>query len=255
MKKMTAVVLVLGLTMPAHSWILFPVREKVVIETKTNYAVTAVACAITLLAGIGYMWHKNKQLQDDNDYVRDNIVTKQIQIQQLQEDIRNLTDTLHTNQQALVAANVQNTRNEAEIKGLRQNIAALTSQRSELGESVDEKRVEIDALRAEAQKKQQENERISRSMSAKMEKLTNKVTALETQLQKATDACRKSGKDRATALADVATLQARLTQMKLSMGKLQSTNTALRTIIDRMQDNVQAPLTTTDTEQPQPETH
>jgi hypothetical protein len=63
MKKMTAMVLALGLAVPAQAWHLFPVREKVVIETKTNYTATIITGAVTLLAGIagvGYMWYKKE---------------------------------------------------------------------------------------------------------------------------------------------------------------------------------------------------
>jgi hypothetical protein len=52
MKKITVLVLALGLTMPAYSWTLFPVREKIVTVKETNYAAMAGACAITLVASL-----------------------------------------------------------------------------------------------------------------------------------------------------------------------------------------------------------
>jgi hypothetical protein len=48
MKKITVLILVLGLAVPAQAWTLFPVREKIVEVQKTNYVVTAGACVITL---------------------------------------------------------------------------------------------------------------------------------------------------------------------------------------------------------------
>jgi hypothetical protein len=68
MKKITAVVLALGLTMPAHSWTLFPVREKVVIETKTDYTATIVVGVVALIASLaaGKLIFSPKELSDED---------------------------------------------------------------------------------------------------------------------------------------------------------------------------------------------
>jgi hypothetical protein len=52
MKKITVLMLVLGLAVPAQAWTLFPVRKEVVTETKTNYAAMAGACVITLVLSL-----------------------------------------------------------------------------------------------------------------------------------------------------------------------------------------------------------
>jgi hypothetical protein len=52
MKKITVLVLVLGLAVPVQAWHLFPVRKEIVAVKETNYAVTAVACAVTLAASV-----------------------------------------------------------------------------------------------------------------------------------------------------------------------------------------------------------
>jgi hypothetical protein len=56
MKKITVLILALGLSMPAHSWTLFSVKEKIVEVPKTNYtacAITGVVVGvITLIVGV-----------------------------------------------------------------------------------------------------------------------------------------------------------------------------------------------------------
>jgi hypothetical protein len=48
MKKLIVLMLVLGLAVPVNAWHLFPVREKIVKEKETDYAVTVVVGAVTL---------------------------------------------------------------------------------------------------------------------------------------------------------------------------------------------------------------
>jgi hypothetical protein len=66
MKKMTAMVLALGLTVPAQAWTLFPVREKVVIETKTDYTATIITGVVAVLASlaVGKLIFSPKKLSD-----------------------------------------------------------------------------------------------------------------------------------------------------------------------------------------------
>jgi hypothetical protein len=52
MKKITVLVLMLGLTVPTYAWHLFPVREKIVTVKETNYTALAGACAITLVVSL-----------------------------------------------------------------------------------------------------------------------------------------------------------------------------------------------------------
>jgi chromosome segregation ATPase len=63
MKKMTALVLALGLTVPAQAWTLFPVRKEIVTVKETNWAVTFGTAFIILGACslIGYNWHTKIQ--------------------------------------------------------------------------------------------------------------------------------------------------------------------------------------------------
>jgi methyl-accepting chemotaxis protein len=79
MKKMTAVVLALGLTVPAQAWTLFPVRKEIVTVKETNYTATiavgvvgivSLLAGIAGIAGIGYMYNKNNQLKSTNDSLK-----------------------------------------------------------------------------------------------------------------------------------------------------------------------------------------
>jgi hypothetical protein len=73
MKKMTAMVLALGLAVPAQAWILFPVRKEIVTVKETNYVVTAVACAITLVASLvaGKLILSPKKLSDKDKRIEE----------------------------------------------------------------------------------------------------------------------------------------------------------------------------------------
>jgi hypothetical protein len=53
MKKITVLILVLGLAMPVNAWTLFPVREKTVIveKTKISYVACVISSVITLILG------------------------------------------------------------------------------------------------------------------------------------------------------------------------------------------------------------
>jgi chromosome segregation ATPase len=100
MKKITMLALALGLTMPAHSWTLFPVREKVVIETKTNYTATVVVGAVGIvsllasLAGIGYIWREKNELQDDNNHLHTQANTDGERIHNMEETIASKNDDI-----------------------------------------------------------------------------------------------------------------------------------------------------------------
>ncbi|MDR0977898.1 MAG: hypothetical protein LBL71_02545 [Endomicrobium sp.] len=52
MKKLTVLMLVLGLAVPVQACHLFPVREKIVTVKETNYAVTAATFVVTLIASL-----------------------------------------------------------------------------------------------------------------------------------------------------------------------------------------------------------
>jgi hypothetical protein len=125
MKKMTAMVLALGLTMPAHSWTLFPVREKVVIETKTNYTATIVTGAITLLAGlagVGYMWHKYSLLKDNYNLV----------VEDDESAITTIEDMRRCNAQTLRDKNAEIAEKQRTIDELRTQNEEVISLRSRL---------------------------------------------------------------------------------------------------------------------------
>jgi chromosome segregation ATPase len=71
MKKITAVVLALGLSVPAQACHLFPVRKEIVTVKETDYAVTAVAIGVfvvNLLAALAGIWYM--------DYEKHNLITE-----------------------------------------------------------------------------------------------------------------------------------------------------------------------------------
>jgi hypothetical protein len=53
MEKITVLILVLGLSVPAQAWHLFPVKEKPVIENKVNSVSSGVREGIACLIGLG----------------------------------------------------------------------------------------------------------------------------------------------------------------------------------------------------------
>jgi hypothetical protein len=53
MKKITVLILVLGLAVPAQAWHLFPVKEKAVTENKDNSVSSGVREGIACLIGLG----------------------------------------------------------------------------------------------------------------------------------------------------------------------------------------------------------
>jgi chromosome segregation ATPase len=146
MKKMTAMVLALGLAVPAQAWHLFPVREKVehpdnmrfktVQEIKSeqgirhSYQMTALA----LGAGLVISLLGNLKLKSDNDYHAGRKAHyKRISAQQANmlqqysdeiglahDDNLNLRATLRDNQRELTRANEQYSQDRAEIKRLRE---------------------------------------------------------------------------------------------------------------------------------------
>jgi hypothetical protein len=90
LKKITVLVLVLGLTVPAQAWHLFPVRKEIVTVEKTNYAVTAATFVITLVASLvaGKLIFGHKQTREISN---DEMWTKR-------EDIRKeINDSLAPN--------------------------------------------------------------------------------------------------------------------------------------------------------------
>ncbi|MDR0977643.1 MAG: hypothetical protein LBL71_01180 [Endomicrobium sp.] len=68
--------LILGLSVPVQAWHLFPVREKIVEVQKTNYALTAVVGAVTLIVGLtaaiysNTLTNKNRELQERNTVLK-----------------------------------------------------------------------------------------------------------------------------------------------------------------------------------------
>jgi hypothetical protein len=78
MKKMTAMVLALGLAVPAQAWHLFPVRKEILtVKVKeTNYAVTAATFVITLVASLiaGKLMFNPKKLSAEDKELADNSI-------------------------------------------------------------------------------------------------------------------------------------------------------------------------------------
>ncbi|MDR0978248.1 MAG: hypothetical protein LBL71_04410 [Endomicrobium sp.] len=77
MKKITVLMLALGLAVPAQAWHLFPVRKEIVEVQKTNYYACAVVGAIALAAGIAigmFMFPFSKHI--NTEFIRSKVIAE-----------------------------------------------------------------------------------------------------------------------------------------------------------------------------------
>ncbi|MDR0977820.1 MAG: hypothetical protein LBL71_02140 [Endomicrobium sp.] len=95
MKKITILILVLGLAMPAQAWTLFPVRKEIVTVKETNYALTAVCAAIpTILSIVIFMWGFKKYDDTAKKFSDEIITANQLCIKTINDTVTAFSSTV-----------------------------------------------------------------------------------------------------------------------------------------------------------------
>jgi chromosome segregation ATPase len=123
MKKITAMVLALGLAVPAQAWHLFPVRKEIVTVKETDYVITAIIAVGVALEGLICFVHMNNK----------------------NRNLINELDTTHNeNKHLLLERNAYQTeRNEANI-----NLQGVTTQYTEIRTQLEQKETALEIEKA-----------------------------------------------------------------------------------------------------------
>jgi chromosome segregation ATPase len=239
MKKITAMVLALGLAVPAQACHLFPVREKVVIETKTNYTATIVIGVVTLLAGlagIGYMQYTNQKLINQLD-----IKLKENKALVLERDgwhtEQQLADGARAidNRDAWQANRIKDTEIAAKqrtIDELRTQLAAKEEELRPLSTELAELRENTSADLADFQKDiNEEVERIRTNSLATIGRLATKS-------RQAAETATLAQEHIAKADADLKAAQSRIKQLEALKAQLQQNVQNKETLVQQLREQI-----------------
>jgi chromosome segregation ATPase len=199
MKKITVLMLVLGLAMPVNAWTLFPLRKEIVTIKEIDWATTLTVCAIalgvsvSLLVGAGHKFHQSNV--DKNTDIED----KQERINDLNESVRILNERTREKDTQIETLNDDIERRKEQVRLLQ---AQYSQQSAEILENQQKSKdnyrsvcEERDNMRREVQRL---NEQIARLESSSSEDSAQEIIQLRTELAKANDlvtAVRSQGKN------------------------------------------------------------